>query len=271
MAGRLRCSNLGRGGPTRAHAPAPPSSSNRAPPRHTVALLSTSLQPPPSLPPLPLVPPTGYTSRLLADAMVIKGVRHRTYQGAVEAVFGRRGGILLAVVQYPNLVLTAIACELRQGAHRWRVRRLEQRKRAAAAAAAVPVGTTVRFHCMPPPPLTHRHVCRADNITAATSMKYFAQTYKSFADTSLCTAVDETTGAARGQCMHPGTAAAVSRAPNWGSSTGGRASCKRACRLPPASFFSPRLLHGLQAVGVWRHFWRRAALHEPAAQPGECC
>lgn len=55
---------------------------------------------------------TWHTSSLLADAMVIKGVRHRTYQSAVEAVFGRRGGILLAVVQYPNLCLTAIACEL---------------------------------------------------------------------------------------------------------------------------------------------------------------
>lgn len=54
---------------------------------------------------------TWYTSSLLADAMVIKGVRHRTYQSAVEAVFGRRGGILLAAVQYPNLCLTAIACE----------------------------------------------------------------------------------------------------------------------------------------------------------------
>ncbi|KAI7842784.1 hypothetical protein COHA_003530 [Chlorella ohadii] len=85
---------------------------------------------------------TWYTSSLLADAMVIKGVRYRTYQSAVEAVFGRRGGILLAVIQYPNLVLTAIAY----------------------------------------------------NITAATSMKYFATSYKSFADTSLCTAVDETTG-----------------------------------------------------------------------------
>lgn len=52
-----------------------------------------------------------YTSRLLADAMVIDGVRYRTYQSAVEAVFGRKGGILLAIVQYPNLVLTAIACE----------------------------------------------------------------------------------------------------------------------------------------------------------------
>ncbi|PRW32581.1 Amino acid permease 2 [Chlorella sorokiniana] len=85
---------------------------------------------------------TWYTSRLLADAMVINGVRYRTYQSAVEAVFGRRGGILLAIVQYPNLVLTAIAY----------------------------------------------------NITAATSMKYFAQTYKSFADSSLCTEVDTTTG-----------------------------------------------------------------------------
>lgn len=52
---------------------------------------------------------TWYTSRLLADAMVINGVRYRTYQSAVEACFGRRGGILLAIVQYPNLVLTAIA------------------------------------------------------------------------------------------------------------------------------------------------------------------
>lgn len=31
--------------------------------------------------------------------------------GAVEACFGRRGGIILAIVQYPNLILTAIACE----------------------------------------------------------------------------------------------------------------------------------------------------------------
>ncbi len=60
----------------------------------------------------PFLPPSGYTSSLLADAMVIKGVRYRTYQSAVEAVFGRRGGILLAVIQYPNLVLTAIACAL---------------------------------------------------------------------------------------------------------------------------------------------------------------
>lgn len=52
---------------------------------------------------------TWYTSRLLADAMVIDGVRYRTYQSAVEAVFGRRGGIILACVQYPNLILTAIA------------------------------------------------------------------------------------------------------------------------------------------------------------------
>lgn len=59
----------------------------------------------------PLPAPRRYTSRLLADAMVIDGVRFRTYQAAVEAVFGRRGGILLAVIQYPNLVLTAIACE----------------------------------------------------------------------------------------------------------------------------------------------------------------
>ncbi|EFN54604.1 hypothetical protein CHLNCDRAFT_58128 [Chlorella variabilis] len=85
---------------------------------------------------------TWYTSRLLADAMVIDGVRYRTYQSAVEAVFGRRGGILLAIVQYPNLVLTAIAY----------------------------------------------------NITAANSMKYFAYTYSSFANSSLCTEVDPTTG-----------------------------------------------------------------------------
>ena len=26
-------------------------------------------------------------------------------------MFGRRGGIVLAIVQYPNLVLTAVACE----------------------------------------------------------------------------------------------------------------------------------------------------------------
>jgi hypothetical protein len=31
--------------------------------------------------------------------------------GAVEACFGPRGGLLLAIVQYPNLFLTAIACE----------------------------------------------------------------------------------------------------------------------------------------------------------------
>ncbi|KAL4431404.1 hypothetical protein ABPG75_006660 [Micractinium tetrahymenae] len=85
---------------------------------------------------------TWYTSRLLADAMVINGVRYRTYQSAVEACFGRRGGILLAIVQYPNLILTAIAY----------------------------------------------------NITAANSMKYFAYTYKSFADSSLCTAVHPETG-----------------------------------------------------------------------------
>lgn len=48
--------------------------------------------------------PSRYTSRLLADAMVVDGVRYRTYQGAVEAVFGPRGGILLAIIQYPNLV-----------------------------------------------------------------------------------------------------------------------------------------------------------------------
>ena len=30
---------------------------------------------------------------------------------AVEACFGKRGGIILAIVQYPNLVLTAVACE----------------------------------------------------------------------------------------------------------------------------------------------------------------
>ncbi len=40
----------------------------------------------------------------------------------------------------------------------------------------------------------------ADNITAATSMKYFATSYKSFADTSLCTAVDETTGGMASPC-----------------------------------------------------------------------
>eukprot|EP00887_Chlorella_sp_A99_P002221 scaffold21.g2221.t1 len=52
---------------------------------------------------------TWYTSRLLADAMVIDGIRYRTYQSAVEALFGRAGGIALAIVQYPNLILTAIA------------------------------------------------------------------------------------------------------------------------------------------------------------------
>ncbi|PSC75625.1 transmembrane amino acid transporter [Micractinium conductrix] len=52
---------------------------------------------------------TWYTSRLLADAMVVDGVRYRTYQSAVEACFGKRGGIILAIVQYPNLVLTAVA------------------------------------------------------------------------------------------------------------------------------------------------------------------
>lgn len=52
---------------------------------------------------------TWYTSELLADAMVIDGVRYRSYQSAVEAVFGRVGGIILAIVQYPNLILTAIA------------------------------------------------------------------------------------------------------------------------------------------------------------------
>lgn len=85
---------------------------------------------------------TWYTSRLLADAMVIDGVRYRTYQSAVEAVFGKVGGIILAIVQYPNLVLTAIAY----------------------------------------------------NITAANSMKYFAYTYKSFASSSICTAVDPDSG-----------------------------------------------------------------------------
>lgn len=85
---------------------------------------------------------TWYTSRLLADAMVINGVRHRTYQSAVEAVFGRRGGILLAIVQYPNLVLTAIAY----------------------------------------------------SITAANSMNSFAQSYPSFANSSICEATDVING-----------------------------------------------------------------------------
>lgn len=63
--------------------------------------------------------------------------------GAVEACFGRVGGVLLAIVQYPNLFLTAIAY----------------------------------------------------NITGANSITYFAYSYKSFADSSLCTGTNDAGGA----------------------------------------------------------------------------
>lgn len=49
---------------------------------------------------------TLHTALLQADMYVIKGKRHRTYQAAVESVFGRRGGIAILWLQYSNLVLT---------------------------------------------------------------------------------------------------------------------------------------------------------------------
>ena len=40
---------------------------------------------------------------------MVNGQRHRTYEAAVISVFGRRGGITIAWVQYVNLILTAVA------------------------------------------------------------------------------------------------------------------------------------------------------------------
>lgn len=57
---------------------------------------------------------TLYTAQLLADLYIIDGKRRRSYTAVVEAVFGRRGGIAIAWIQYVNLILTAVACELLQ-------------------------------------------------------------------------------------------------------------------------------------------------------------
>ena len=132
--------------------------------------------------------------------MVIDGIRHRTYQSAVEAVFGKSGGRLLAVIQYPNLVLTAIACELPAAGRAWML------APPCPPASRPACGPAEAWRPNPLPPLLPGPFW-ADNITAANSMKYFAYSYKSFADSSLCTAVDEATGAgaaAAGRCARAG-------------------------------------------------------------------
>lgn len=60
-----------------------------------------------------------------------------------------------------------------------------------------------------PLPLFSCFLSSADNITAANSMKYFAYTYSSFANSSLCTEVDPTTGAPACLAVAPHAAARV--------------------------------------------------------------
>ena len=55
---------------------------------------------------------TWFTSHLLAGGAVIDGVRHRTYQSAVESALGRRAGIVLAVVQYTSLFLSTVGINI---------------------------------------------------------------------------------------------------------------------------------------------------------------
>ena len=49
---------------------------------------------------------TLHTAQILADMYLVNGKRHRTYKAAVESVFGRRGGVAIAWIQYVNLILT---------------------------------------------------------------------------------------------------------------------------------------------------------------------
>jgi proton-coupled amino acid transporter len=55
------------------------------------------------------------TSVLLADCYYVHGKRRRTYREVVNAVFGRRGDIILGWFQYPNLWLTAVAYNITGG------------------------------------------------------------------------------------------------------------------------------------------------------------
>ncbi|KAL6766799.1 hypothetical protein ACKKBG_A37395 [Auxenochlorella protothecoides x Auxenochlorella symbiontica] len=55
---------------------------------------------------------TQYTSQLLADCGVIRGVRQRTYTDVVEATFGRRGYVIIAWVQHSNLILVTLAFQI---------------------------------------------------------------------------------------------------------------------------------------------------------------
>ncbi|GAB4815312.1 hypothetical protein N2152v2_002358 [Parachlorella kessleri] len=52
---------------------------------------------------------TLYTSQLLADCHIVNGKRQRTYIEVVEAIMGRKHGIIIAWLQQSNLVLTALA------------------------------------------------------------------------------------------------------------------------------------------------------------------
>lgn len=55
------------------------------------------------------------TSVLLADCYYVNGKRNRTYREVVNAVFGRKGDIILGWFQYPNLWLTAVAYNITGG------------------------------------------------------------------------------------------------------------------------------------------------------------